>query len=414
MTDFPDRPGYSFKPGPPPEASRFLKNKGWRPSFGFEDVEPEEHAVAFAVAKVMELDLNEAIRGEVQKALDEGLPFAAFKKSWRNNPALTEWWGKKEMVDPLTGATELVQLGSPRRLRTIYNANIRSARAAGQWERIERTKAAMPYLEYRLGPSEHHRPHHADKAGLILSVDNPIWDEWMPPNGWGCKCWVRQVTKREADRRGISVTPDIPDAIWNNKRTGERQLVPQGIDPGWQRNPGKLRLQAMEALLSDKIAALPAEVAKVALRDIASSWRVMRLATDPAAVGNAPIGLLPSAYAGEAGATKPVVEFSDRTRVHVFDEKEDRRIEDLAHLADLDLAARVVLQKRPGEQARLIFELDTAIDTANPDKYFHLPLRFYIVVKETGSFVSTFHRTTNRRWLTLIADPFSRILKGGD
>ena len=27
MPDFPDRPGYSFDPGPPPEASRFLKNK---------------------------------------------------------------------------------------------------------------------------------------------------------------------------------------------------------------------------------------------------------------------------------------------------------------------------------------------------------------------------------------------------
>lgn len=334
MADHPDRPGYSFNPGPPPEASRFLKNKGWKPSFGFEDVEPEEHAVSFAVAKVMELDLNEAMRREVQKALDEGLPLAAFKKSWRDNPALTEWWGKKEMVDPLTGATELVQLGSPRRLKTIYTANIRSARAAGQWERIERSKASFPYLEYRLGPSEHHRAHHEDKAGLILGVDNPFWEEWMPPNGWGCKCWVRQVTRREAERRGVSVTPDVPDTVWDNKRTGERKIIPQGIDPGWQRNPGKLRLQAMEAILKDKIAALPPEVAKVALRDIASSWHVQRVlqGTSPAI---APIGILPAEMANALGASTNLVSVSTATAKKQLREHPELLADDYVRLVDL-------------------------------------------------------------------------------
>ncbi len=61
VSDPRDRPGYSFNPGPPPEASRFLRNKGLRPAFSFEDVEPEEHAVAFSVAKVMELDLLDAL-----------------------------------------------------------------------------------------------------------------------------------------------------------------------------------------------------------------------------------------------------------------------------------------------------------------------------------------------------------------
>jgi len=264
MTEHPDRPGYSFNPGPPPEASRFLRNKGLRPSFSWLDVEPEEHAVAFAVAKVAEMDLLEAMRGEVQRALDEGLPFAQFQKSWRANPALAGWWGRKAMEDPLTGEVVEAQLGSPRRLRTIYDANLRSARAAGQWERIERTKGAFPYLEYTLGASEKHRPHHADKEGLILPVDSPFWDEWMPPNGWGCKCKVRPVTRREAERRGISATPDIPDRKVVNKRTGDVQLVPVGIDPGWQRNPGKLRRQAAEGLLRDRLEGAPEAVVRAA------------------------------------------------------------------------------------------------------------------------------------------------------
>lgn len=292
--EFPDRPGYSFDPGPPPEASKFLRAKGLRPAFSWLDVEPEEHAVAFSVTKATELDLLAAMQGHVQRALDEGLPFEAFKKNWRSDAGLAEWWGRKRMVDPVTGVEEIVQLGSPRRLKTIYDANLRSARAAGQWERIERTQAALPYLEYRLGPSEVHRPEHAEKEGLILPVDDPFWDEWMPPNGWGCKCWVRQITRREAERRGVSPSPDVPDRKWTNKRTGEVQLVPDGIDPGWQRNPGRLRRQGVEALLRDKLEAAPEAVVRAAVKDIATSWMAERVLAG-ASPGAVPVAVLPRA-----------------------------------------------------------------------------------------------------------------------
>lgn len=306
MADYPDRPGYSFNPGPPPEASRFLRNKGLTPSFSWADVEPEEHAVAFTVAKAMETDLLEAMRTEVQKALDGGQTFAAFKKSWKSNPALSEWWGKREMTDPLTGEVKMVQLGSARRLRTIYDANLRVARAAGQWERIERTKSAFPYLEYRLGPSERHRASHAAKEGLILPVESAFWDSWMPPNGWGCKCWVRQVTAAEARRRGISAEPEIVDDIVENERTGERKLVPRGLDPAWSRNPGRLRRQAMEAVLAEKIEALPVQAARAAVRDIATSWRAERVLFGRAP-GAVPVAVLPKVLADRVGSKVTVV-----------------------------------------------------------------------------------------------------------
>jgi len=411
MTDYADRPGYSFNPGPPPEASRFLKNKGLRPSFSYMDVEPEEHAVAFTVAKTGELDLVEAMRVEVLRALDEGLSLESFKKNWMNRPALAEWLGRTAMEDPLTGETVEIRRSPARRLKTIYDANLRSARAAGQWERIERTKDAFPYLEYKLGPSDRHRPHHQDKAGLILPVDSPFWDEWMPPNGWGCKCWVRQVTKREAERRGIAVTPDIPDRIWTNERTGDRRIVPQGIDPGWERNPGKLRLQNMEALLKDRLAAIPEPVRRAALKDIASSWRLMRLATDPSAVGNVPVAILPPAWATAAGTAIEIVEFSEVTRRHVFAEGKGRRPGDLKWLAFLDTANRVVLQRRPGQSTRLIFELDEAADATSGDAYERLPLRVVIVVKAAGVFVDTMHRTTARRWESLKRQATAMVLK---
>jgi hypothetical protein len=343
MAEYPDRPGYSFNPGPPPEASRFLKNKGLRPSFSWMDVEPEEHAVSFAAAKMTEIDLLQAARAEVQKALDEGLPFEAFQKNWMDRPALAEWLGKREYTDPLTGDVVEVKRNPARRLKTIYNANLRSARAAGQWERIERTKAAFPYLEYRLGPSERHRPKHVEKAGLIISVDSPFWDEWMPPNGWGCQCWVRQVTRREAERRGISATPDIPDTKWVNPRTGDQRLVPVGIDPGWERNPGKLRLQAMEALLRDRLEAVPVSLTEAAVRDIATSWAAERVlaGTSPAAV---PVAVLPRSLADAAGIDATVVRMTSEYGQKFRDKK---RLVTAATLLELVSAAKdgeVVLQ----------------------------------------------------------------------
>jgi hypothetical protein len=353
MTDASDRPGYSFDPGPPPEASRFLRNKGLRPSFSWMDVEPEEHAVAFAVAKVAELDLLEAMRAEVQRALDEGLTFESFQKSWRANPRLADWWGRKAMEDPLTGEVVEAQLGSPRRLRTIYDANLRSARAAGQWERIERTQAAFPFLEYRLGPSEKHRPHHEDKAGLILPVDAPFWDEWMPPNGWGCKCWVRQVTKAEAGRRGVSDAPEVPDRKWYNERTGDTALVPQGIDPGWQRNPGKLRRQAAEGLLRDRLEWAPEAVVKAALADIATSWAAERVleGASPSAV---PIAVLPDGLPEAIGVKARVVRITS-TEGDKFEAKNRRVTTDtMLILSEALQKGSVLIERRAGRTDILI------------------------------------------------------------
>lgn len=338
-----DRPAYSFNPGSPPEASRFLKNKALLTSFSWQDVEPEEHAVMFTVAKGMAVDVVSTIRDEVQRAIDEGVPFEEFQATLRPRLRRLGWWGKKEKVDPVTGEAALVQLGSPRRLQVIYNANLRSARAAGQWERIERTKRAFPYLEYMLGPSEHHRPAHQAKQGLIIPVDSPFWNSWMPPNGWECKCWVRQVTRSEAERRGVSDVPDIPVNEWTNKRTGEVQEIPAGIDPGWQRNPGKLRMQAMEQMLEEKLDAAHPVIRRAALKDIASSWRVQRI-LKAAAPGSAPIAVMPEDLATRLGAKSRMIKVSADTAEKQADHHPDLTPEDYGQLVELLGTGKVVGQ----------------------------------------------------------------------
>lgn len=296
-------------PGPvPKEAISYFNNKVSVPGFDYRDIWTEEHAHGFTVAKAMQLDVRESIQTALSKALNEGQTLRDFSKNLTPELQRLGWWGKSEMVDPLTGDVVPVQLGSPRRLKTIFNANMRTARAAGQWERAERTKKALPFMIYELGPSREHRVDHAAWHGTLLPIDDPWWDTHMTPNGWGCKCRVRQVSRFEAERLGKEGVP-APDrkqeinpetglptgrmektrvpvkttapkteyVEWKNKRKGTVELVPEGIDPGWDTNPGKVRQQNLESLLAGKIDGLKTDVERtVVMRDLASSGRFER------------------------------------------------------------------------------------------------------------------------------------------
>ena len=147
----------------------------------------------------------------------------------------------------------------PHRLARIYRTNMRSARAAGQWERIQRTRDLLPYLVYSLGPSQVHRDQHVAWAGLILPVDDPWWNTHFPPNGWGCKCRVRQVSERERDRLlareegGFRAeAPEVRTREWVNPATGDVRRVAEGVDPGWDYNPGAHRTLGIHRRLTER------------------------------------------------------------------------------------------------------------------------------------------------------------------
>jgi SPP1 gp7 family putative phage head morphogenesis protein len=222
---------------PPKEAIDFFNSKAVKPSFDYRDVWRDAHKSAFAIAKMMDDDLLLMMQKTLSETITKGLPVDEWKKLVTSKLQAAGWWGKGQVVDPKTGLMSIAQLGSPARLDMIFETNMRTAYAAGQWERIERTKKGLPYLEYVLGPSEVHRPDHVAWNGTILPVDHPWWATHAPPNGYGCKCGVRQLTRAEAERRGVSPDPVEELVPWLNKRTGETIKVPKGIDPGWDTKP---------------------------------------------------------------------------------------------------------------------------------------------------------------------------------
>lgn len=217
------------------EAIRFFRAKGFAFSFAWQDVWQEEHARAFTVAKAMTRDLLETIRAAVDRAISEGETLETFRKDLRPKLEAAGWWGRKRMIDPLTARAKTVQLGSPRRLKTIFDVNLRTAYAAGRWERFERQKAAMPFLEYKSVLDGRERPEHHAWSGTILPIDDPWWDTHYPPCDWGCRCSARSYSAKMLERRGWTVTSEpvvFPPEKYLNKRTGEVSEIERGIGPG--------------------------------------------------------------------------------------------------------------------------------------------------------------------------------------
>lgn len=205
---------------PPKEALDFFRAKKVKPGFGYQDVWQQEHATAFTVAKVLEKSLLLDIQESLTAALEQGTPFNEWAEGIRETFDESGWsdYGEEEET--------------PRRLKTVYDTNMRMARAVGQAERVQRTKRALPYLEYNLGPSKVHREQHEEWEGLVLPVDDPFWESHYPPSGYGCKCWVRQVTRGEAEKLGVDEAPDVEEVEWELP-DGTVETAPRGVHPAF-------------------------------------------------------------------------------------------------------------------------------------------------------------------------------------
>ena len=256
----------------PKEALDYIKNKNLKVGFSYKDVWNEEHATAFTVAKAMQIDVLSDLKKAVEKAIEDGQSFETFKKNIKPTLRQKGWWGKKKMTDPLTGDVIDAQLGSDRRLKTIYNVNLRSAYQKGQYDRTMASDL-HPYLIYRVGNSVKHRDQHLAWNGLILPEDDPFWDSHFPPNGYGCKCYTRAVSearKKKYENEGIKIPPTVdgsgggilkiktkpPIAEYKqyfNERKGYVEKIPKGITPGFNWNQGKPRTESVKHILNEKL-----------------------------------------------------------------------------------------------------------------------------------------------------------------
>lgn len=256
-------------------ALEHLQSKTLLPSFSHYDVWLYEHAVGFTVAKMMNADLLQTTQSALEHAIQSGESYDKFVKKLKPYLMSQGWWGESVMTDPIDGVAKTVQLGSTRRLRVIFQTNMATAYAAGQWARVQEDKREFPYLKYIASTAEHKRASHTRFYGKIWTADDPIWQSIFPPNGYGCQCTVRQLTRKQALReRGedIDTQPErfteqqkvnhkngiIDDGTdwieWRefvNPRTGQTVKVPFDVTPSFAHNHGD-RLGALQKLAQEK------------------------------------------------------------------------------------------------------------------------------------------------------------------
>ena len=210
------------------------------------------------------------VKSALEDALKEGKTLHQFKTELTPILQKKGWWGKGETINPKTGEKELVQLGSPRRLKTIYDANKRSARASATWQRAQATKKFAPYFIYELGPSQKHREEHKGWQGKIRPIDDPFWNYAMPPNGWGCKCFVTQITKAMAEKLG-GVSPHLPLEFKSKTINGVEIKYLKGVDVAWSSNSGKFRNKVLSETLENKLLKSPKTMATSQIQSIVAS-----------------------------------------------------------------------------------------------------------------------------------------------
>jgi hypothetical protein len=325
----------------PEEAVAFFRQKGYRIGFDHRDVWQREHQAAFTVAKAMQTDLLIDIRQAVDDAMTNGTTLATFRETLEPMLVKRGWWGRQMMTDPLTGETREVQLGSRRRLKVIYETNLRTAHAEGQWERIQDTKDFLPYLMYDHTPSRNERKEHAAWDGLILPADDPWWKDHYPVKAWGCKCAVIQIGDRQVERMGASVgrAPEESHTEYTNARTGETQRVPVGVDPAFNYPPG-VRREALVDHLSELIERQENDLRSASVRALSgepfTAW-----AQRPA--GNWPIAILPAAILDNMAIKTDVVRLSSETLAKQEREHPDIGTDDYRHAQDaLDYGEAII------------------------------------------------------------------------
>ena len=242
---------------PPREAIDYFSTKGFRISHDWREVWQDAHARAFTVSKMAKFELLASTRQRIDAKLRTG---ATQREVTRELEALFRaegWWGRQVVADGAGGA-EVVQLGSPWRIRTIVRTNVATAYNAGRYRRQSERAAARPYWQYLAIRDVSSRPSHAAMHGQVFRADDPVWDTIYPLNGFGCRCRVRSLSERQVRARGLHVADatveSVEQRVGVDKRTGELITRPGSRiqwrdaqerameftpDPGWSYNPGK-------------------------------------------------------------------------------------------------------------------------------------------------------------------------------
>jgi len=156
--------------------------------------------------KMLYLDMFEQLEKSLIRGLDlpkiqELAPKRVLDTFLKMNRNLKEFAAAKtyQMVKELSQLDEIETLKSKFKLfyktwfKTENDLVIKQSVTAQDWFLYQSQKDVLPLLRYVTAEDERVRHEHAELHGIIRPVDDVFWNEFMPANGYNCRCTVEQL-----------------------------------------------------------------------------------------------------------------------------------------------------------------------------------------------------------------------------
>lgn len=183
------------EPLPPAKALEWINSKASLPYGEFLLADERTKALAFSVAGQEQTLILDQIKGRIAGAMERGETYLTFR-------------------DDLASLYESIGITerSPWHTETVFRTNVGQSLAAGRWKEITSpvVMELRPFVQYRTVGDHAVRPTHAAMNGKVFRVDDPIWRQWAPPNGFNCRCSLVTLNKRALDARGLTVSTELP------------------------------------------------------------------------------------------------------------------------------------------------------------------------------------------------------------
>ena len=114
-------------------------------------------------------------------------------------------------------------LASTGRLNLILKQNAAMAHSAAEWKRMHDPDAmkVYPYVRYHARSDNRTRSEHAHLDGRIFRKDDPFLATHTPPWEFNCRCWLEEITDREAGKTPDLIQPPTPaDKVTVDSKSG--------------------------------------------------------------------------------------------------------------------------------------------------------------------------------------------------
>ncbi len=101
-------------------------------------------------------------------------------------------------------ASEQVDVFNKTWQRTEWQTATLMNESSQNYYRLKNKTGTFPYWKYMTVNDGKVREEHQALHGLVLPVEDPLWDQIWPPNGWKCRCWVAGVMAGEVDGQFVN------------------------------------------------------------------------------------------------------------------------------------------------------------------------------------------------------------------